>query len=226
MKSMMIRTGFAAAALLLAPLAALAADLPYKAHPVYVPEPAYANWTGFYIGLNAGYGFGKSDLTDTNGVDSGSFNLKGALAGATAGYNFQTGTWVWGAEGDLDASWIKGTTSTVCITSCEVKNSWLGTARARLGYAGWNNWLPYITAGAAFGSVKVTDDFGSATVTKVGWTAGLGIEYAFMNNWSAKAEYLYADLGKATCSAPDCGFVDVSGTFKANLVRFGVNYRF
>jgi outer membrane immunogenic protein len=221
MKSMMIRTGFAAAALLLAPLAALAADLPYKAQPGYVPQPAYANWTGIYAGLNAGYGFGKSNWD----IPAVSTSPKGALAGLTAGYNFQTGTWVWGAEGDIDYSGMKG--STACTSgagTCETKNSWLGTARARLGYAGWNNWLPYITGGAAIGDIKADNGVNSASKTRLGWTAGLGVEYAMLSSWSVKLEYLYVDLGKfdvnSGAGTPD----DVS--LKANLVRLGVNYRF
>ena len=223
----LIRAGFAASALLTVSIAAQAADLPrssYKA-PAY-SAPSYASWSGFYVGLNGGYGFGKSNITDGAGVSTGDFNVSGAMAGGTVGYNFQTGTWVWGLEGDLDYSWVRGSTTVNCGGSCETRNTWLGTARGRLGYAGWTNWMPYLTGGAAFGGIKITDAFGSGTATKVGWTAGLGVEYAFMSNWSAKVEYLYADLGKATCTAPSCGAADVTATYKTNLVRLGVNYRF
>jgi len=68
---------------------------------------------------------------------------------------------------------------------------------------------------------------GSVSRTKAGWTAGAGVEYAFMGNWSAKLEYLYVDLGSATCGMATCGFpADESINFKANLVRAGLNYRF
>jgi outer membrane immunogenic protein len=214
-----VRAGIAASALLLAPLAAHSADMPrsYKA-PAYV-APAYANWSGFYVGINGGYGFGKSSWAG-GGFTTGDFDVKGAQAGGTLGYNFQTGTWVWGLEGDLDWSGMKGSSLGV-----ETKNDWMGTARARLGYAGWNNLLPYITGGAAFGNIKGTAPGVSVTKTNVGWTAGAGLEYAFLGAWSAKVEYLYADLGKATCGAATCG-VDTDIKFKANLVRVGLNYRF
>jgi outer membrane immunogenic protein len=225
MMTKLIRTGIAVAALIAAPIAALAADLPqpsYKA-PAYT-APSYVNWSGFYVGLNGGYGFGKSSWS-TPAVNTGDFNVNGGLVGATLGYNLQTGTWVWGAEGDIDASFMKGSTNTVCPSGCETKNDWLATARLRLGYAGWNNWLPYLTGGAAFGDIKATDGAGSATKTAIGWTAGLGVEYAFLGNWSTKLEYLYTDLGKVTCSAPDCaGDVDIK--FKANIIKVGLNYRF
>ena len=223
-----IRTGMAVAALLLVPLAAQAADLsrPYYRTPAY-SAPAYASWTGFYVGLNGGYGFGQSLWTTPLGLSTGDFNVKGGLAGGTLGYNLQTGTWLWGLEGDLDASWIKGSTTTFCPLSCETKNSWLGTARGRIGYAGFNNWLLYITGGAAFGDIKATTSLGSATKTKLGYALGVGVEYAFMRNWSTKIEYLYADLGKMTCPVATCGAgADTDVKFNANIVRLGVNYRF
>ena len=166
-----IRTGIAVAALLIAPIAAQAADLrqpSYKA-PAY-SAPSYSNWTGFYVGLNGGYGFGKSNW-DFPAV---SVSPKGLLAGVTVGYNFQTGTWLWGVEADADYSGMKGSVDCGFGTTCETKNSWLATARARLGYAGWNNWLPYITGGGAMGDIKATNVFGTANKAKIGWTAGAG----------------------------------------------------
>jgi outer membrane immunogenic protein len=204
---------------------ASAADL---ARPAY-RGPAYKapyfvapfSWTGFYVGINGGYAWGTSDWTGT-----GSFDTKGGLVGGTVGYNLQTGVWVWGLEGDFDASWIKGTETAVCgVPGCETNNQWFATARGRIGYA-WDRFLPFVTGGAAFGAIKMTPGLPpTATDTQVGWTVGGGVEWAFSGNWSAKAEYLYADLGKANCDAATCGIsTDVS--FKANIVRVGVNYRF
>jgi outer membrane immunogenic protein len=179
------------------------------------------NWTGFYVGINGGYGFGKSNWTNVAGT-TGDFNVRGALAGGTIGYNLQTGMWVWGLEGDVDASWIKGTAATIC---CETKNEWLATARGRIGYA-FDRWLPFLTGGAAFGDVKMTPiGFPAETLTKIGWTAGGGLEYAFQGAWSAKVEYLYADLGKASCDVATCG-VATDVTFKTSIVRGGINYHF
>jgi outer membrane immunogenic protein len=216
----MFRTGAALAALMMAPIAAHAADMPhtYKA-PAYVP-PVYANWTGFYVGLNAGYGFGKSNW-DFAAVSP---SPNGFVGGATLGYNFQTGLWLWGIEGDIAYSGMKGSTDCY-LGTCETKNSWLGTARGRFGYAGWNNWLPYLTGGAAFGDVKATSPLGDEDKVKIGWTAGAGVEYAMWSNWSVKAEYLYVDLGKFDCGTA-CGPVGDTVSFKANVVRAGVNYRF
>jgi outer membrane immunogenic protein len=200
-------------------LPAFAADFPQPAFKA--PYAAPWNWTGFYVGINGGYGFGTSNWTSAGG-STGDFNVRGALAGGTIGYNLQTGLWVWGLEGDVDASWIKGTDATIC---CETKNDWLATARGRIGYV-MDRWMPYITGGAAFGDVKMTQVGGaSETDTRFGWTGGGGLEYAFMGAWSAKVEYLYVDLGNASCSVATCGGAN-DVTFKTSIVRGGINYHF
>jgi outer membrane immunogenic protein len=221
MKNALIRIGIAVAAFMAVPYAAQSADLrqpAYKA-PAY-SEPAFFSWTGFYVGLNAGYGFGTSNW-DAPAVGT---SPKGVLAGLTLGYNFQTGVWLWGIEADGDWSNMKGS-ATCGVDTCETKNDWLGTARARIGYTGWNGWLPYITAGAAGGDIKATDVLGSASKVKIGWAAGAGLEYALWTNWSVKAEYLYVDLGSF-----DCSVCSVTGSdnvsFKSSIVRAGINYRF
>jgi len=211
-----------AAALLTGALAAQAADLPqpsYKA-PAYV-GPSYANWTGFYVGINGGYAWGDSEWS--GGTGNFKVSPNGWLGGGTIGYNFQTGTWVWGIEGDFDYVDLNGTAGGLCI-GCSVKDTWLGTARGRLGYAGWNNWLPYITGGGAFGNIKVSTPFGDNSNTKWGWTAGAGLEWAFLANWSAKVEYLYVDLGSTNCDL--CAVTPTNIDFKSSIVRLGVNYRF
>jgi outer membrane immunogenic protein len=201
-------------------------SLPLPRAPAYVP---FFTWNGFYVGINAGYGFGHSNWTDTLTQDTtGNFNIKGALVGGTVGYNLQFGSFVFGLEGDYDWSNIKGPT-TNCFGTCQTANHWLGTARGRIGYA-FDRFLPYVTGGAAFGDVEGTFvGIGSFKTTKVGWTGGAGIEYAFIDNWSAKIEYLYVDLGKTTCDAAcaaPAAADPVSATFKSNVVRAGVNYKF
>ena len=201
-----------------------AADLPrpaYKA-PIYV---APFSWSGFYVGINGGYGWGKSSWQNT-GANTGDFTIKGPLVGGTLGYNLQTGSFVWGLEADADISFIKGSTTVNCAgAGCETRNRWLATGRGRIGYA-WDRFLPYLTGGVAFGDIKMTNPAGaSETKTKVGWTAGAGLEYAFMGPWSAKIEYLYVDLGKATCGAATCG-LDTDVKFNAHIGKIGVNYRF
>jgi len=219
-------TFLACASLLAAAMASpsLASDLPrpaYKA-PVYV---APFSWSGFYVGLNAGYAWGTADVSNVFGTQG--ISTTGGLVGGTLGYNLQTGNWVWGIETDIDASGLKGSSAAgaACITgTCSVKNTWYGTTRGRIGYA-FDRWLPFITGGAAYGDVKLTTPGLSNTDTQIGWTAGLGVEWAFLGNWSTKIEYLYSDLGNANCPASKC-VVSTNTDLKTNLVRLGINYRF
>ena len=184
--------------------------------PVYV-TPAFS-WTGFYAGINGGYGWGGSTSFSAP-LASSSFDTSGGLVGGTLGYNYQMNQIVFGVEGDIDASWIKG--SSICGgLTCETKNSWLGTVRGRVGYA-FDRFMPYVTGGAAFGDIKNTiTPIGSASETRAGWTVGGGLEANLYGPWSAKVEYLYVDLGSG---APVAGS---SAEFKTNIVRAGLNYHF
>jgi outer membrane immunogenic protein len=136
---------------------------------------------------------------------------------------------VLGVEGDIDWADINGTTNTGCTSatfaSCKTSDDWLGTIRGRLGYAA-GRFMPYITGGAAFGDIKASGP-GLAGVdnTNVGWTAGGGIEFAIAGHWTAKAEYLYVDLGNVSCGTA-CGVATQNVSFKSNLFRGGINYRF
>jgi outer membrane immunogenic protein len=188
--------------------------LPAKA-PIYMAPPY--NWTGFYVGINGGGAWGNSDFSAP--FPTGTFDLSGGLVGGTIGYNWQMGQLVFGVEGDIDWSNIRG--STACaLTSCETKNDWLGTARGRLGYA-FDRFLPYVTGGAAFGNIKTNiPGVGSTSDTNVGWTLGGGIEAAIAGPWTAKVEYLYVDLGRGGST------LGSDAKFNANVVRAGLNYRF
>jgi outer membrane immunogenic protein len=206
---------------------ALAADIPARM-PTKAPAfvPAY-NWTGWYLGIQGGYGFGRSSWTDTaSGLTTGGFDVDGALVGGTLGVNWQTGNWVFGLEGDGSWSNIRGSTTVNCTPRCETRNNWLGTVRGRAGYA-FDRVLPYITGGLAVGDIEAVGT-GTQSSTEAGWTVGAGVEWALAGPWTAKVEYLYADLGKMSCSAAVCtgvtGPTDVK--LDTNIVRAGVNYRF
>jgi outer membrane immunogenic protein len=224
----LIKTGLAALALLAVPFAAQAADMPIKG-PYYKGTPrsviAYYNWTGFYAGIVAGYAFGSSDWTSPAVSNSPT----GFLAGGTIGYNWQSGAIVYGVEGDWSWSNVKDSVRCGAVGTCETRQDWFGTARGRIGYA-FDRWLPYVTGGAAFARLKATNTnpgFSSATSTQIGWTAGVGLEYAILGNWTAKIEYLYADLGSFDCGTA-CGPL-ASGnnvSFTENIVRAGLNYKF
>jgi outer membrane immunogenic protein len=225
----LIGSGIAALALLATPLSAEAADMPRPVYKGVRSVVAYYNWTGFYLGANAGYGFGTSNWDIGPGLETFNTSPKGAMYGFTFGYNYQVGSVVWGIEGDYDWSVVNGSsTCFVGLAVCETRNRYLATIRGRLGYA-FDRFLPYITGGAAYGDVEgnvsvagVT--IGSQKVDRLGWTAGVGLEYAFLGNWTAKLEYLYVDLG--TASVTFAGVLPANITFKENIVRVGLNYKF
>jgi outer membrane immunogenic protein len=221
----------ACASLLAAAMASpsFAADLP---RPNYTKAPIYVapfSWTGFYVGINGGYGWGTATLSNALGTATSS-TQSGALAGGTVGYNLQTGVWVWGIEGDLDYAWIKGNTSNTggsCVGGgpCTITDSFFSTVRGRVGYA-MDRFMPYLTGGAAFSSIKISAPSGASNrSTNTGWTAGAGLEYAFLGGWSAKIEYLYAAFGSNTCDTSVCT-ISTDYKSKVNVARIGVNYRF
>jgi len=166
---------------------ALAADLPQPPPPqapaTYVPTiaPVY-NWGGIYWGINGGYGIGTSEWTDPNNfsgtTSTGDFSANGFLVGSTLVFNIQSDAWVFGIEGDFDASWLDGKESgTYCdglgfgaAAQCETKNTWLATLRARAGYAA-DRVLFYVTGGGAFGNIQAGAGGGFANSNKAGWTA-------------------------------------------------------
>ncbi len=170
---------------------ALAADLPPPLPPpapaAFVPAiiPVY-NWGGMYFGVNAGWGFGQSDWGGSLvGANTGNFDVSGGLFGGTFGANVQYEAFVFGVEGDFDASYIKGTTNVCVPVACETHNDWLATLRARAGYAA-NRVLFYGTAGGAFGDIRANVDPTWTHQNRAGWTAGAGVEAAFAPNCAGR----------------------------------------
>jgi outer membrane immunogenic protein len=188
--------------------------MPTKAAPMYA---APYNWTGAYVGINGGGGWGRSSYSGA--LAGADFRTSGGMVGGTLGYNYQVGPTVFGVETDLDWSNVKGSGTCGALT-CSTQNNWLGTARGRIGYA-FDRVLPYATGGLAYGGVKNSvTGFGDSTSTKAGYALGGGLEAAIAGPWSAKIEYLYADLGRT--SAP----LGTDVRTKENVVRAGLNYRF
>jgi outer membrane immunogenic protein len=225
MEVKMRRVVFAFIAFAVTTAIAAAADLGRR-QPYYpAPAPVYAplfSWTGFYIGVNGGGGFGSSNWDST-----GSRDVSGGVIGGTAGYNFQFGQVVAGIEGDVDWSGINGTTNNLCPFGCKTSNNWLATVRGRLGYAA-DRFMPFVTGGGAFGDIRASSPgLPDTSSDKTGWTIGAGLETAFAPNWTAKVEYLYVDLGSFNCGL-NCGagLFNDNVSFHTNLLRAGVNYKF
>jgi len=223
--SKLLGTGLAALGFLASSLATQAADLGRPVFKAPMSEVAYYNWTGFYAGINGGYGWGTSSWSAVPGT---SIKPSGGMFGGTLGYNIQTGMIVLGIEGDFDWSGLSGSVACGVGVNCETSSDWLATVRGRIGYS-FDRWMPYLTGGGAFGDVKATASAPllgaavSSSSTQAGWTLGGGVEFAFMPNWTAKVEYLHVDLGSFdTGPAPLVNSV----SYKQDIVRAGLNYRF
>lgn len=215
---------------------AVAADMPAKA-PAYKAAAAPAwNWAGFYLGIAGGGGWGSTRHTNEfNNATSGTdHNLRGGIVGGTYGYNWQWGSVVAGLEGDISWSGIRDSFTDIpgfcgpapCVTDLK----WLGTDRARFGFA-WDRFLAYVTGGFAYGSVRatccnipgvITDE----TRTRTGYAVGGGIEAMLAPNWSAKLEYLYVDLGEKTNYHAPVIPAGEKVLVTSNIVRLGINYHF
>ena len=225
--------------------------------------PPYA-WTGLYFGGNVGYGwarhesetafegalaggrtaigFGAVDLSFTTANSSG--DLKGLIAGAQVGFNWQAGIWVFGLE--LDGQWSGQQQSLAvecstdrCTGSHDVRLRSLVTARGRAGVA-FDRVLVYGTVGGAWANLRddlaltvnaVTANFLSISDTAFGWTAGAGVEVAFWDNWSARLEFLHVNIKDVNADAAIPGIIGAgvaiqTANFHDNIVRVGVNYRF
>lgn len=222
--------------------AAGAADLAVK-EPVYKAPPPpviLSDWSGFYIGINGGYGWGDTsgdaEFTHPEGVNVGNAKPKGGLFGGHAGYNWQYGKVVTGVEVDFDGADIKHTS---CFDGgCgddfrKMKFDELATARARLGYAILPDLLAYGTAGAAWGHSTLTGcdacAFGGplteSSVSNFGWAAGAGLEYHLGHGFIARAEYLHYDFAKSTYSGGFNG-TPASASTTIDAVRGGLSYKF
>jgi outer membrane immunogenic protein len=254
----------AAATPLALPLApAIAADMAVKA----AATRTY-NWGGCYVGLNGGGAESGSDFTTAVGTgthlapadaalvnEGGTSSANGPnfLGGGQAGCNWQSGTLVYGLEGDVDyfrsnpqlvngtATLSDGATSFTVTQS--LTTNFLATVRPRLGVAADRN-LFYITGGAAFTKASYSQTYvdaaapvgtGIATGSKslVGWTAGAGWEYAWTDNWTIRFEYLFTSFpgrtnGVGAITDPAGGTNPLQGS--ADLViqtaRAGVNFKF
>jgi outer membrane immunogenic protein len=186
---------------------ALAADLP--AGPYYTaPEPLSAySWAGPYLGGTIGYEWGTVDNSPTR--------PSGIAGGVEAGYNWQRGAFVFGGETDIQLSGADDT-----LSPFEFSNPWFGTVRGRAGVT-LKNVLLYGTAGLSYGELRADSFNLTESHTSIGWVAGAGIEVGFTPHWSAKAEWLYLDLGDRAFS-----LTGTNNGLAADLLRMGVNYRF
>jgi outer membrane immunogenic protein len=224
-----------------------AADLAVKAPP---PPPPMFSWTGFYVGGNIGAAWTRNSWLDSltfttfNTTSSGVF-----IGGGQIGGNYQIGQFVIGGEWDFD--WAGNNHGAgvsipgVGIIAVTNNNRWITTVAARFGWA-IDHWLIYGKAGGGWVgnnnltvtnlSTNVSLTCGTFALTNCGnntggWLLGLGLEYAFTNNWTVKAEYDYLGLGNRTFLIPATSAFLPNDTFTStgrniSMLKVGFNYLF
>jgi outer membrane immunogenic protein len=229
----------------------LSRPVPYTKAPIAEPVSAY-NWSGFYLGGNAGGKWANFDQTFSSGAlpslgFTGDSNASW-LAGGQLGFMWQTGQFVFGIEGDIDGTNLhKSFTSAgivgpfVAGDTFAVKNDWQASARGRLGWA-FDRTLLYVTGGGAWADIKTTATFvpvagvNALTVlsnnrTMFGWTVGGGIDYGIAPGWSIGAEYRFTRFENNRNNGTNLGTVGVlpiafDTRVDTNEVTARVNYHF
>jgi outer membrane immunogenic protein len=231
---------------------ATAADMPTKA-PVYAPVAMY-NWTGFYVGGQAGGGWYSSQTTivagGTNfpaGFVDNKINGDGFLGGGYAGFNYQINQFVIGIDGDYSWADLTGSGSDISPinggpTNKNDKVKWIATMTGRVGYA-VNNWLFFGKGGwawagfdgnsSSFSVAGANTSNSTNSETRDGWTLGTGVEWGFLPHWSAKLEYDYVKFNTSnfniTSTSVATGVATSlarSATSDLSEVKLGVAYRF
>jgi outer membrane immunogenic protein len=232
---------------------ASAADLggSYKDAPVASYGPGHS-WAGLYIGGSAGFGTGETsgklgfgdridnvldNINEEVGINFASlfqseYDVNGAIYGAHVGYNFQRGNLVFGLEAGINGSDIDGSTDVLVFGKSERELDWYATATARLGYA-VDKVLFYGFGGVAWGTINTTlsvpllNASVSGESEHVGWTAGLGVEYAMTERFSVRVEYSHVDFGEETATLDLGRFsVDDEVDMSIDAIKIGASYKF
>lgn len=214
---------------------ARAADLPSKKSPPLEVAPAFT-WKGFYVGGHVGYAWAKDEsansLYGSGNIVSSGFDTGGVIGGLHIGYNWVWKQWVLGIEGDVDVTSLEGTVASrpgTTYFSSTSRSPVQGSIRGRVGYA-FDRVLVYATGGGIWAGVLNTyhelpigDSFSR---TRESWTVGGGVEYALNNNWSARAEYRYADLGSYYDGPAKAPLYQQSHHWEENQIKLGVSWKY
>lgn len=193
------------------------------------------DWSGLYIGANAGGLFaGEAETNASSFFNNAPFqfdDLSAFAGGGQIGYDVQTGPWVVGIEGDfqwLDLSETAIGDPTVAGDSIDGELNWFGTVRGRLGYAS-GHWMPYLTGGLVYGQFAAQYNLaggGFAEEINYGWTIGGGADIDLGKGWSLRGEYLYLRFPEREITVPNTllGTYEFDADF--HYARSAVNYRF
>jgi opacity protein-like surface antigen len=226
----------------------------FRGRPSFPRAAAGLSAAGIYIGGQIGYAWGAGNFNETliDPVTGTLINTSvggkpnGVIGGAHVGYNLQINQWVIGLEGTVDGTSLSNTavaffpvafrgSTLTAQTTADIQ----GSIRGRLGIA-WDRVLIYGTGGVAFGGFNTDVSIAAPNArvpffasrnfsnTRVGWTAGGGIEYAITNNWSIRTEYRFSDFGtvREGLGFPAGGFFNAHRRLQQNQVQVGFSYKF
>lgn len=232
------KIGALATGLLWAASAASAADLPAR---VYTKAPAVVaplyNWTGFYLGAHAGYGWGDSDWSNISlTAERVALSPDGFVGGGQLGYRWQLNQFVLGVEGSFSGADLKDSYTSVVnpAVSYQTKMDWLATVTGQLGVS-FGPTLIYVSGGGAFTTLKTrginsTFDSFSNSGSITGFTVGGGLEYALSPNWSVGVDYKYIDFGSENRSGTTTTlllpYTQTNIDTRVSMITGRINYRF
>jgi outer membrane immunogenic protein len=236
---------------------ALAADMGVRrAAPAYVPPAVVApTWTGLYVGVNGGWGWSNSNNSSLGftgafapfSVGLTNNNANSPVFGGQLGYNYQTGAWVFGIEGDVDGANIRSNHNVFVnpvggfpggSAFLNVRQDWLASIRGRIGYT-WGPGMIYVTGGGAWTGVEAsggatllngaTGTFTSSS-TQSGYVVGVGYQQMIAPNWSLRGEYLYYgftdSLNSTALGLPGATINGNTNKFNTSVARVGLDYKF
>ncbi|MES0015679.1 outer membrane protein [Mesorhizobium sp. M0036] len=201
----------------------------FAADPMAVPmtQPGF-DWTGYYAGLQAGYGWGQSDISVTEGAPfSISPDIHGGFVGGHVAGLWQFDQAVLGAEAELNYSAVDGTAVSGLGSTFRTDIKWFGSVNAKAGFA-MDRVLVYGVGGVAFAGIETSQVAGASfagTRTNVGWTLGAGVDYALTDKFIVGAQYRYYDFGSEHYDVAE-PFNDRDQDVKLNAVSINLSYKF
>ena len=228
-KSMCLAAGLAALAMTTA--ASAADNLPARSYnPVYTQPAPVANWSGFYVGGHAGYGWGSSNydvvFAGFGTLANGSANASGAFGGIQAGYNWQNGKFVFGPEIQYTWSGVKASSNFFGVP-VSYRTPWSAAALAKVGYLIDPQFLLYAGGGVTVGRFK-TEVIGVEdwSQTKTGPTFIVGADYLLAKNWVVGTRYTYEHYGTLSHDFATVPGLSVDNRVNAHKIDLRVSYKF
>jgi outer membrane immunogenic protein len=192
------------------------------------------DWTGFYVGLEGGYGFGNAVHSFSNGAPTDNSRPQGIIGGGFVGYNFQSGPVLFGVEADAELANLNGSFVNLTGISSQgasnLKNQ--EDLRLRIGLP-HDRFLPYLAGGLALGNARFNGGPAGGPIccgydaSLTGYTLGAGVEYAISDRIVTRLEYRYTDFGTSSGGlGPLFSGVTMPVSLQTSEIQFGLSLKF